>query len=116
MIRQTGPPPAPLRSRAAKFVRRAAILLGILYLVLLIPAPEPAPNRNAGRQPFAWNQDEFWEELESRFVQARTAGCDALAGNVAGDHARISQTLDEISQRPLPPEDSRFATFEIEPQ
>ena len=112
MIPQKGPTPAPPRSRAGKFLRRAALLLGILYLVLLIPVPEPAPNHTAAQQPFAWNQDDFWAELEASFVKARAAGCYALAGNIAGDHARISQTLDEISQRPLPPGDSRFVALE----
>jgi len=112
MLPQPGPSSAPLRSRAGKFFRRAAILLGILYIVLLIPAPEPAPKPNTSQQPFAWNQDEFWAELETRFVKARAAGCDSLAESIAGAQVRISQTLDEVSRGPLPPEDSRFAALE----
>ena len=112
MLRQPGPPSAPLRSRASRFLRRAAILLGILYVVLLIPVPEPAPKLNTGQQPFVWNQDEFWSELEALFVQARAAGCDTLAESIAGAHARISQTLEEVARGSLPPDDSRFATIE----
>jgi len=112
MIRQPKPPSASLRSRAGKFLRRAAGLLGILYLVLLIPAPEAAPHRNSGQQPFAWNQDQFWADLEARFVHARAASCDTPAESTAGAHARISQMLDEISRQPLPPDDGRFAALE----
>lgn len=93
-------------------LRRAVILLGLLYAVLLIPAPEPSPNYNTSQQPFAWSQDEFWAELEARFLQARAAGCDTVAESTTGAHARISHILDEISQRPLPPEDGRFAALE----
>lgn len=112
MIRQAGPLAAPLRSRAGKLLRRSPLVLGLLYVVLLIPSPEPSPKPNTGQQPFAWNQDEFWEELQAHFVQARAAGCNGLAERTTAAHARISQTLDEIAQGPLPPEDWRFAALE----
>jgi hypothetical protein len=93
-------------------LRRATVLLGLLYVVLLIPAPEPSPKRNTGQQPFAWNQDEFWAELEARFVKARVASCDSLAESTTGALAQISKALDEISQRPLSPDDGQLAALE----
>src|SRR5262245_58468411 len=101
-----------IRSRAAKFLLRAAILLVALYVVLLIPVPEPTPGLNKGQQPFAWNQDAFWTELEARFVKARGTGCDTLAGGIAGASAWVSQTLDEISRGTLAPQDPRFDGLE----
>ena len=112
MIRKPGQLPAPVRSRAGKFLRRVALLVSILCVVLLIPAPEPSPKHLTGQRPFAWSQDEYWAELEARFVQARAAGCSALAGSTADARARILQTLEEISQQPLPPQDARFAALE----
>lgn len=113
-MRSNGPRPSPtlIRSRAGKFLLRSAILLGALYVILLIPAPEPSPGRNTSQQPFAWKQDAFWAELEARFVKARATGCDTLAAGIAGAHAWVSQTLDEISRGPLAPEDSRFDGLE----
>ena len=102
----------PFRSRAGRYLRRSGLLLGILYLVLLIPAPEPKPKPNTGQRPFAWNQDEFWAELQGRFVQAREAGCATLAASISNARSRISQTLDELAQGALPPDDARFTALE----
>jgi Permuted papain-like amidase enzyme, YaeF/YiiX, C92 family len=63
-----------LRSRAILPVAAVA-----LYGLLLIPDRPPARRANPNRQPFSWNRDARWDELERRFNQARALGCARIA-------------------------------------
>jgi hypothetical protein len=38
--------------------------------------------RGAGKQSFAWNQNQMWQALEARFRDARSAGCPATAEEI----------------------------------
>jgi len=73
------PPP-----NRAKTIGRALAAIGVLYVLLGVPTPEPpvapAP-QNA--QSFAWNRDAYWRELESRFVASEGAGCDQTGATLA---------------------------------
>jgi hypothetical protein len=58
----------------------AIVVAGALFVILLIPAHEPAPPLPASGKPFVWHQDERWEALEASFQRARAEGCAALTG------------------------------------
>jgi len=86
--------------------------LALLYLLLLIPEREPPAPSGAGRQPFAWNQNAYWSELERLFIQARNAGCETLTDRIDAAVSDSQRLLDDISAKPLPPEDAAFTTLE----
>lgn len=65
-----GPPP-PRRKWRRRLLTRGLPVLAALYLLLLIPDSIPDPPRLAPSDPFAWNQDERWKDLEERFLAAR---------------------------------------------
>ena len=67
------------RSPFSSTVKALGLLL-LLYLALLIPDRDPSVfvgTTPPAKTPFAWNQDQFWEQLEAMFVAAR--GMDSAA-------------------------------------
>jgi hypothetical protein len=67
-----------------------AVALTAIYLLLLIPersshqaAVESPP---VSRKAFAWNQDAYWNALETKYRELRRAGCPGADGDV---HDRI---------------------------
>lgn len=97
----------------SRLVRVVLVLLGAL-LLLAVPGPTPpVPEAPAGARAFAWDQDAYWQALESRYQAVRQAGCEAtrlaadsglarLAARVealAGEvHAPTSATLDSLER------------------
>ena len=48
------------------------LILAVLYTVLLIP--DPGSNNKivqAGKKPFFWNRDNFWQLMEENFKHAK---------------------------------------------
>lgn len=70
-----------IRIRGKRIVLAATGLL-ILYAVLLVPEPSPAPPDPAGQRPFKWNQNERWTRLEQEFNDALALGCEGLRDRV----------------------------------
>jgi hypothetical protein len=104
-----------LRNSLARWGRRlgaAGAAAAIVYLLLLLPDREPTIPLATRRQPFAWNQNAFWSDLERQFVEARAAGGAALAGRMDSAIADLSRQLDHLAGTPLPPEASSFAALE----
>jgi len=99
-------------ARLRRWLIRASASLACLYLVLLIPEGAPPAPTGAGKQPFAWNQNAIWSELERQFVQARNTGCEHLTGRIDTAIAQITAGLGEISAGPRAPDDPAFAALE----
>jgi len=55
-----------------RFCLRLVVALALLYLLLLMPAPELPVPVGANQAPFAWNRDAFWWSLEIQFKEARS--------------------------------------------
>jgi len=108
-------------SRKRRLIASAALVPGVLYLLLLIPAAEVPPPVASDKTPFVWNKDAYWQALEERFQQARTAGCAALAPTINQELARTQQRLDSLSAHSFPPGHQLFSglehdIFELAPQ
>jgi hypothetical protein len=65
-----------------------ALLLLSGMLSLSMAAGDTPQKSGAGTTPFAWNQNEMWQALETRFRDVRSAGCPRAA-------AEIGQRLQE---------------------
>ncbi|MEM7372031.1 MAG: YiiX/YebB-like N1pC/P60 family cysteine hydrolase [Bacteroidota bacterium] len=91
-----------------------AILLGIviLYGILLIPdSTPPLPPKPEG-EPFVWNQDAIWENLESSFLQAKAVGCKTIAPQLDQQLAVFEELLDSLKDRRLAADDPRLRQLE----
>ncbi len=88
------------------------LMLVVLYLLLLIPGGEPAPPKMAEKQPFVWNQDSVWENLEQEFIAAKEMDCLENLSKIDTAMGAIHQFLDEIAKDTLPPSATQFALLE----
>src|SRR4051794_21891480 len=103
-------PATSFKRRALRFVRRGAVALAAIYLLLLVPDPEPPAPRGAGQAAFTWKQDPAWTALEQQFVTLRAGGCNAIAERTASALGAIGGQLAAMATNTLPPEDAAFAS------
>src|ERR1051325_3408578 len=96
----------------AKLIGCATLMMGLLYLLLLIPEPKAELPRGAGKQPFAWQADPLWAELEHQFTAARVLGCEQLASRIDAELSQLQRLLEKLAEKSLPPEDSLFVSIE----
>ncbi|MBX2990845.1 MAG: hypothetical protein KF749_06700 [Bacteroidetes bacterium] len=99
--------PRQLKRLAAFITTIAAV-----YLVLLIPDPEPAPPKPAARKAFAWNQDHYWSALESSYVAARKLGCENLDSLIHAGIGQSSSVTNTLHETALPAEDTLLDAIE----
>ncbi|MFK7906326.1 MAG: hypothetical protein AB8B69_14440, partial [Chitinophagales bacterium] len=88
------------------------LMLVVLYLILLIPSSAPEPPKMAEKQPFVWNQDSVWENLEKEFIAAKEMDCLENLSKIDTAMGAIHQFLDEIAKDTLPPDATQFALLE----
>lgn len=86
--------------------------LGVLYLLLLIPASDPGPSTPATRKPFVWDKDQYWSSLESSFVAARRKGCEVLRQPVLVQLSQSRQLIGDLGLRRRSAEDAEFYVLE----
>jgi hypothetical protein len=83
---------------------------------LLIPEREPSLSfSNTGsqiKQPFAWNQDSYWQALEAKYRQLQQSGCKDIQNQVASELIKAGQLLIQISQKKLGPDAPDFDLLE----
>lgn len=88
------------------------MLLIAAYLLLLIPdSVTPVPPAG-DKEPFAWNRDEYWSALESKFRDARIEGCAGLSTTIAQRLARVDSFSVQLQANSLPPTNPVFAEAE----
>ena len=96
-------------------------LLVILYLILLIPIPEKEENLIEPTQnPFIWNQDEVWENLELSFLKAKSLPDKKLDSIVNSNLMELNFLVEELEQKTTSPTDSIYSYilnkyFEVAP-
>lgn len=89
-----------------------AAVLGVSYLLLLLPEREAVVPRETRGEAFAWNQNAVWSDLERQFTAARREGCPALTDRVDGLAGGVRRQLDEAAGKSLGPDDAVFLTLE----
>jgi len=92
-----------MKSFQRKIVRPLISILAI-YLILLIPGPEPPTGKGSQKEAFAWNRDDTWLEFEKRFLEYKRLGCEFLAPQIKSSLDRNHRLLDSISTMPIGPE------------
>ena len=97
-------------------------LLGILavpilaYALLLIPdhdiAREELVSLSPQREPFAWNRDAFWLQLQDQYAQARHEGCNQLRPSLTVLMEDLDVRLRDLEHSPLAPTADEFSALE----
>jgi hypothetical protein len=103
---------AIMKSRGWKRVLAATASLCLLYIILLIPEPSPSIPSTTENHPFIWNRDAYWSQLETRFKEARAAGCVNLSSPIAAGFFRVDSLLKHLQADTLQPEAPKFDEME----
>lgn len=100
-----------IRKNPRRFAATACVVIG-LYALLLIPEAGPPPVSSAGQQPFIWARDQFWQQLEQQFREARNLSPAGRAAAFQVSLERVQQNLDLIAGTNLPPGNVAFEEIE----
>jgi hypothetical protein len=111
------------RSNNPKRLRRnlkrtawVAAVVAVLYGVLLIPfgnREHVSPGgQYAQKQPFAWNQDEYWNSLEATYRTLKQGGCRTAVPALASKFRNVKRVLHKINEKRPGPEDPVFRELE----
>ncbi|RPH94673.1 hypothetical protein EHM69_06755 [candidate division KSB1 bacterium] len=92
-----------MNPRSFKWFFGILAFLFALYLTLLIPDPAVLVSRAQDKEPFAWNRDEYWSSLESRFKEARAEGCAGLSLAINQRLSKIDSLNVRLRNGSLPP-------------
>jgi hypothetical protein len=101
-----------MRSRQRKCLLSFLAFLPLVYLVLLIPDPIAPVPLAQNKEPFAWNRDEYWSSLESRFKEARTKDCTDLSSSVAWRLSQVDSLYGWFQTNLLSPGEPVFSEVE----
>jgi hypothetical protein len=96
----------------ARRLAYSGLSLAALYLLLLIPGPDPKPPMPAGRKPFVWNQDQYWSFLESSYVAARGVGCKKLGQSIQGGLKESADLTSALHKKHYPEGDTLYNAIE----
>ena len=65
------------RSKYRKTLLFISFLI-LTYLILLIPTEIHNSIPVSNKKPFIWNQDSVWKNLEAKFLNAQSIGCEKI--------------------------------------
>jgi len=106
-----------MKSRLYKYVIRILILLVVIYTLLLIPDSKqeliPAGNKSA----FVWDKDQYWSELEARFVEAKKAkkvGRLNLTDSINAGLIELESLTNALQNETVSPDSPLFQLIEQE--
>ncbi len=88
------------------------LVIAILYLVLLIPEPEPETPIFTKKIPFVWNRDSLWFSLESKFLQIRNSNFNLLSNEIDRSLLQTDKLLNKIEEKQLNPTAHEFTELE----
>ncbi len=101
--------------KAWKYTGWAVAALAVLYLVLLLPVGDravPPEDEQAQKQPFAWNQDEYWQALESAYWTMKQGGCTTAVPALSSQFRNVRRILDRIDETRPDPSNPIFRELE----
>ncbi len=87
-------------------------MLFLSHGMLSIAAEDTPRKIGAGKTPFAWNQNEMWQALETRFRDARAAGCPGAASEIEQRLQEGNRQLTVMAGGQLEPADQIFDAVE----
>jgi hypothetical protein len=104
------------KSGMKKVIAVFVSFMAATYLLLLIPDRAPSlPSADVGlakKQPFAWNQDSYWQALEAKYRQLHQSGCRDVQNQTASELIETGRLLLTIAQKKLGPDAPELADLE----
>lgn len=85
--------------------------IGILYLVLLIPDSADSNIYKSGGEPYLWNKEQTWQELEKKFRQAKNIKPQELDSLIQLHKTQLEFSFEELQNKNFIPGDSALYVF-----
>lgn len=112
-------PPSGGTKRPSKILKRIGWVVAavvVMYIVLLIPFGDrvtaPPGGERAQKQPFAWNQDEYWQSLEAAYRMLKHGGCTTAVPGLASKFQKAKRILHKVDETRPGPDDPVFRELE----
>ena len=104
------------KGKTLRFGEVITVLFAVANLLLLTPdrsgCEAAEPSAPTTRQPFAWNQDAYWEDLEESYRKLRQGGCEGAAEDVGGRMGGLRKLLEHIKAGKFGPDADAFDELE----
>ena len=104
------------KSGIKKLIAVVVFVFAVTYLLLLIPEREPSlsfsDSGTQTKQPFVWNQDVYWQTLETKYKQLQQSGCRDIQNQIASEFIEAGNLLLKVAQKSLAPDAPEFAELE----
>lgn len=104
-----------MKSNIIKIIGTAIAVLISIFFILAIPEPTPeipATEPTSTVKPFMWNQDVFWDSLESQFIAAKNSGCAAVLSETESDLLLLEKLIAQIETKPISPDATELQQIE----
>ncbi|MDI6804880.1 MAG: hypothetical protein QME58_13755 [Bacteroidota bacterium] len=104
-----------MKSKIVKITGISIAVLISVFFILAIPEPTPvipAAEPTSIAKPFAWNQDVFWDSLESEFFAAMKAGCVIIMYRADYNLFLLEKLIEQIETRQIEPEATELRQIE----
>jgi hypothetical protein len=94
----------------SKLIKITCISIAVLisfFFILAVPETTPvipAAEPTSISKPFVWNQDVFWDSLESQFIAARKAGGQAVLSGTESNLLLLEKLIKQIVTKPIMPD------------
>ena len=98
--------------RVNRITIKILTLIVILYVLLLTPDFEKEVNQVTDKSAFVWNSDQYWSELETRFVGARQFGCDSLSNAINSGLNEFDSLTELLQSENISPDAFLFHSIE----
>ena len=99
-------------------IKKIALILAsafaAAYILLSIPLENTPQINGAGKESFAWNQDAYWNALESKYAELRQTGCSGAGTNINARLAGLKKFLQRIDGQKLGPDAPEFSELELQ--
>ena len=99
-----------------RVIKWILIIIAVAYALLLIPdrnqtalSVSSAPQK---KQPFAWNQDSYWDTLEAKYKELMKEGCKDMSIVIDSDILKLNALTGPMRRQSLSPDSKVLSELE----
>ncbi|MCK4979363.1 MAG: hypothetical protein KAS62_03155, partial [Candidatus Delongbacteria bacterium] len=85
-----------------------------LYLILLIPISDNPLPQSPGQASFIWDKDALWNEMESKFLEAKDTPCEFVEKNISSSLRNYNLLLGVFDTKKFSYDNTVFQLMEYE--
>ncbi|MFC2150790.1 YiiX/YebB-like N1pC/P60 family cysteine hydrolase, partial [Calditrichota bacterium] len=103
-----------MKSKLLNWSLGSIVSISIVYAALLVPETGQSVDSTGGKEPFAWNMDEYWSNLESKFVIAQSQSDSTLSSQINRRFHKMDSLQIRLHSEGSSPDSPIYASIESE--